>query len=78
MSQREINEEFTDEQRAIIFLARPGLTGYWQVNGRNNVNFISGKRQEMEIEYFYKRGLLFDLGLILKTVPAVLSKRGAK
>ena len=78
MSQREISEEFTDEQRAIIFLARPGLTGYWQVNGRSDVDFDSGKRQEMEVEYFYKRGLWFDFKLIFKTIPAVLRHKGAK
>ena len=78
MSQREIDDEFTDEQRKILFLARPGLTGYWQVNGRSDVDFNSGKRQEMEIEYFYKRNLWFDFVLVLKTIPAVLCHKGAK
>ena len=78
MSQREVDDEFTDEQRAIIFLARPGLTGYWQVNGRSDVDFDSGKRQELEVEYFYKRGLWFDLCLIFKTIPAVFAHKGAK
>ena len=78
MSQREIDEAFTEEQRKTIFLARPGLTGYWQVNGRSNIDFDSGKRQELEVEYFYKRGIWFDFGLILKTIPAVLQKDGAQ
>ena len=78
MSQREIDEEFTDEQRNIILLARPGLTGYWQVNGRSDVNFDSGKRQEMEVEYFHKRGIWFDIKLIFKTIPAVFKHKGAK
>ena len=78
MSEREIQDEFTEDQRNIIFLARPGLTGYWQVNGRSDVDFESGKRQEMEVEYFYKRGLWFDLKLLFKTVPAVFAHKGAK
>ena len=78
MSQREISEEFTDQQRKILFLARPGLTGYWQVNGRSDVDFKSGKRQEMEIEYFYRRNLWFDFIIILKTLPAVVLRKGAK
>ena len=78
ISQREFEEEFTEEQRNIIVLARPGLTGYWQVNGRSDVDFDSGKRQEMEVEYFYKRGLWFDLCLIFKTIPAVFAHKGAK
>ena len=78
MSEREVYDSFSEEQRQILFLARPGLTGYWQVNGRSNVDFNSGKRQLMEIEYFYKRSLLFDLILIFKTIPAVFEHRGAK
>ena len=78
MSQREIEDEFNDEQKVIVLMARPGLTGFWQVNGRSDVDFDSGKRQEMEVEYFYKRGIWFDLGLIFKTIPAVLKSEGAK
>lgn len=78
MSSREIEDEFTETQRTILFSARPGLTGYWQVNGRSDVDFASGKRQEMEIEYFYKRSIWLDLKLIFMTVPAVLSHKGAK
>lgn len=78
MSEREILEHFTLNQREIIFQAKPGLTGYWQVYGRSNVDFESGERQILELEYFSKRGLLFDLGLIFKTIPAVLKERGAK
>ena len=78
MSQREVNDEFSDEQRAVILLARPGLTGYWQVNGRGNAEFDSGERQEMEVEYFYKRGIWFDFGLIFQTIPAVLKRKGAQ
>ena len=78
MSEREVNDEFTEEQRHILFLARPGLTGNWQVSGRSDVDFISGKRQEMEIEYVYKRSLWFDFKIIVLTIPAVLCHRGAK
>ena len=78
MSEREVRDEFTEEQRNIICLARPGLTGYWQVNGRGIIDFDSGKRQEMEVEYFYKRSLMFDFMLLIKTIPAVFKHKGAK
>ena len=78
MSKREFDNEFTDEQRRIIACSRPGLTGYWQVNGRGIIDFDSGKRQEMEVEYFYKRSLAFDFMLLLKTIPAVFKHKGAK
>ncbi len=78
MSEREIEQEFTEEQRQIIFLARPGLTGYWQVSGRNEIDFKSGERQKLEVEYFYKRGFWFDVGIVFRTIPAVLKGRGVK
>lgn len=78
MSEREVNEHFTEKEKEILFKAKPGLTGYWQVYGRSDVDFASGERQKLELEYFYKRGFFFDLGLIFKTIPAVLKHKGAK
>ena len=78
MSEREIQKHFTEDQRRALFVARPGLTGYWQVNGRNNVDFKSGKRQQLELEYCYKRTLWMDLKILLKTFKVVLTSEGAK
>lgn len=78
MSEREYYDHFTEKQRRILASARPGLTGYWQVYGRSDVDFESGKRQKMELKYFEKRSLLFDLRLIFLTIPAVLKEKGAK
>ncbi len=59
----------------IILSAKPGLTGVWQVSGRSNINF--DQRVEMDAQYVQRRSILYDLFLILKTVPAVLLGRGA-
>ena len=59
----------------IILSGKPGLTGLWQVTGRSEINF--DKRVEMDAEYVKKRSILYDLWIILKTIPAVLSGRGA-
>lgn len=69
---------FTKEEIEIIYSARPGITGYWQVYGRSDVTFESGKRQELELEYFQRRNFWFDIGLIFRTIPAVLKRKGAK
>ena len=54
---------------------RPGITCIWQVSGRNAVDF---KRwMEMDLEYIDHWSLGLDLKIILKTIPAVLSSRGA-
>jgi len=53
----------------------PGITGLWQVNGRNETSFHG--RVEMDLNYFENGGLAYDLKILMKTVPAVLSKKGA-
>lgn len=40
--------------------------------------FESGERQRLELEYFSKRSFWFDIWLIFKTIPSVLSSKGAK
>jgi exopolysaccharide biosynthesis polyprenyl glycosylphosphotransferase len=54
----------------------PGVTGYWQVLGRNSIPF----REMVEIDYAYVSSwsLLQDMKLLVKTVPVVLTGRGAQ
>lgn len=54
---------------------KPGITGYWQVEGRSDVDF--DKRIEMDAYYARKKSLLFDLLIILKTPWAMISGKGA-
>lgn len=56
-------------------LAKPGLTGIWQVSGRSDLDFHTWA--QMDIEYIGDWSLWLDLKLLLRTVPAVLSGRGA-
>lgn len=53
----------------------PGLTCIWQVSGRGELPFPT--QVELDLEYIRTRCLLVDLKLIARTVPAVLSGRGA-
>lgn len=53
----------------------PGLTCFWQVNGRSEIPFA--QQVEMDIDYIHQRSLWTDLKLLFKTVPAVLFGRGA-
>ncbi|HUV42378.1 MAG TPA: sugar transferase [Patescibacteria group bacterium] len=55
--------------------ARPGITGFWQVQGRSEINF--DKRVEMDASYVKRQSLLEDLTIILKTPWAMLSGKGA-
>ncbi len=61
--------------RAIRRTVRPGLTGLWQVMGRDNLTL----RQMAMLDCFYvrRRSLGFDMIVLARTIPAVLSARGA-
>lgn len=59
----------------IILSGKPGVTGLWQVSGRSEINFE--KRVKMDATYVKKRSLLYDFWIMLKTVPAVISGKGA-
>jgi lipopolysaccharide/colanic/teichoic acid biosynthesis glycosyltransferase len=64
------------EPRLCRLSVKPGLTCYWQVSGRSNVAFDQWLR--MDMRYVAERSLLTDLRILLLTVPAVLSLRGAQ
>ena len=72
----ELEDNFTDEQQKIIVSGKPGLTGYWQIYGRGSAEYFDGERQNLELEYYYKRSLMFDLKLIILTIPAVFKAKG--
>ena len=59
----------------VILSGKPGLTGVWQVTGRSEINF--DKRVKMDADYVSKKSILYDFLIMLKTVPAVISGRGA-
>jgi lipopolysaccharide/colanic/teichoic acid biosynthesis glycosyltransferase len=58
------------------FDVKPGMTGPWQVNGRNNVRDFE-KVVALESEYIRDWSLGTDLAILVHTIPAVLDKRGA-
>ena len=54
---------------------KPGLTGFWQVNGRNDVTFVD--RLDMDMNYYYTRSLKLDAKILYKTVKKVIKREGA-
>jgi lipopolysaccharide/colanic/teichoic acid biosynthesis glycosyltransferase len=56
-------------------LVRPGLTGLWQVSGRNSLTMREGLL--LDLEYVAKQSFAFDLKILIKTVPAVFTTSGA-
>jgi lipopolysaccharide/colanic/teichoic acid biosynthesis glycosyltransferase len=53
---------------------RPGITGLWQVEGRNVTTF--DERLRLDVQYIRRRSLVFDLELLLRTVVVVIRRSG--
>ena len=58
-----------------IIRVKPGLTGLWQVNGRNQTTFED--RLNIDIEYSHKFNLWLDIKIILRTIMKVVKREGA-
>ncbi len=69
-------EFYTENERERFLSVKPGITGYWQVCGRNNATYQSGRRQQMELYYADNASLMLDAWILLKTPFAVLKKKG--
>jgi len=54
---------------------KPGITCTWQVNGRNNIDFDTWMK--MDLDYIDNWSLGLDFRILLKTIPAILFSRGA-
>ena len=57
------------------YSVRPGITGYWQVSGRSEVNYKT--RVEMTVWYINNWSLWLDIKILFKTIDVVLKKTGA-
>jgi lipopolysaccharide/colanic/teichoic acid biosynthesis glycosyltransferase len=53
---------------------RPGITGLWQVSGRNDVSYR--RRVALDVLYARRRDPMLDMWIILRTIPAVLTRKG--
>ena len=57
------------------YLVLPGITGLWQVSGRSDLDFDDLVR--LDFLYLERWSVFLDLSILVKTIPAVLSRRGA-
>ena len=54
---------------------RPGITGLWQISGRNDISYR--RRVAIDVAYVKSKSLRLDVGILLATVPCVMARRGA-
>lgn len=69
---------YSEEEFQLLLTAKPGITGYWQVNGRSDCTYESGDRQKLELYYAEHRSLILDIKILFMTVGVVLKGNGAK
>ncbi|PZR97604.1 MAG: hypothetical protein DLM69_09545, partial [Candidatus Chloroheliales bacterium] len=67
-------EKYDDWARQRLNIT-PGLTGLWQVSGRSNLSFE--EMVKLDLYYAENWSLGLDLKILLRTIPAVISGRGA-
>lgn len=58
-----------------ILSVKPGITGLWQVSGRNNLSFK--RRLILDTYYIKKRSFLYDIYIIIRTLPVFFFSKGA-
>lgn len=71
----ELDRYYCPQGRAAYLSVRPGITGLWQVAGRSNTTFA--ERVALDRQYVERQSLLGDLLLLIRTIPAVVQRRGA-
>jgi lipopolysaccharide/colanic/teichoic acid biosynthesis glycosyltransferase len=67
-------EKYTLEERKRLHVI-PGITCLWQVSGRSDIPF--NEQVKLDMQYIQSASFLNDIRLLLKTIPAVLTGRGA-
>lgn len=67
-------EQYTLSDRRRLGVT-PGLTCFWQVSGRGNIPFL--QQVELDVQYIESQSLWMDIKILFKTVPAVLTGKGA-
>lgn len=69
-------EQKIGQDAEMIFRVKPGISGLWQVSGRNELSFA--QRKELDVWYIQNWSLWMDIVILLKTLKVVLIKKGAK
>ena len=69
----EVDKYWPSEAR--LFSVRPGVTGLWQISGRNDTSYE--ERVRLDMRYLFERSVFRDALILLWTIPALLFRRGA-
>ncbi len=68
-------KEDMGEYYSYIIQHKPGITGYWQISGRNDITFDN--RVDLDFKYHYKKSLKNDIKILLITTLITIKRKGA-
>ena len=71
----ELEQHFSDEEKAELLSVQPGITGLWQATDRNAATFESGLRQKIELYYVHNRCFRMDWKCFTGTFGAMFGKK---
>lgn len=71
----ELEQHFSDEEKAELLSVQPGITGLWQTTDRNAATFESGLRQKIELHYVHNRCFRMDWRCFTGTFGAMFGKK---
>lgn len=71
----ELEQHFSDEEKAELLSVQPGITGLWQATDRNAATFESGLRQKIELQYVHNRCFRMDWKCFTGTFGAMFGKK---
>lgn len=74
VTQAELDAHYRTKANKILSI-RPGITGLWQVSGRNNTSYPY--RIQLDEYYVEHQSPFLDFKILMKTIPALISRRGA-
>lgn len=71
ITEMELEENFTKEEREKLLSVKPGLTGNWAIHGRNKTEYETHDRQNLELAYVDKISFKTDLIIFIRTFAAI-------
>lgn len=74
----ELEQHFTDGEKALLLSVAPGITGAWQCWSRNEATFENGLRQQTELDYAEGATLGQDLRIFFRTISVMFVKRNGR
>lgn len=77
LMESELKEKYGEDADKLVSV-KPGMIGWWAVNGRSNCTYESGERQKKELYYVDNCSVWLDIKIIFKTIGKVFKREGAK